>query len=1446
LFGLLLATFHLPAVQQRIVSTANNWLEKKLPVTATIGKVYIDLPYDFTVEKVYLGDLEKDTLLAADYLSVRISLLSLLEEELEISDVTLRSATANLKQLPDGSLNLDPVINAFSDTTKSAESDTTTGSFATLDLGTVNLENIYFSYQSLPAGQKIYTRSTNLSVEDIIIQLEEKHLSVGTFRISKTSVEISQGQVQQTAALPDSVNKPTATTGNAGGSGWSVQVSKVLFNENTFSYHDQQQPVTKGFDPNHLVIRSLNLDADSVYYAPDSLHAAIRNLSLLTPYNQQPVAFTLGGRVSGPLNRLLLSELTASLDTATHLTVNGKLNGLPDADKLRTDLTLDFSTSRKAIQQFTPDSLLPVQLPGRMTLQAELTGSIVSFESILTLDTEAGKLNVDATRDSSRFNGKVTADNLNLGYLLQSQQLGRTDFSTLFNGELKGEEVNLKTKGTVRRAQFNQYTYRNISLATVNGKNRLKADVKINDKNFRGEIEGNMQLDTPAYKVKAVIDTLDLQALNFSDDSMALSSRFNGNFKGNTLNTLSGQLTAETAKISTGGKTIDIKNWSVEANNNEQQTRLALKSPELVLTVDGDASPDYFTEQLTQYSKELMQTNSSTARPSAPANHTLQVKADIKDADFAIRMLPINLDKLTLNQLEATFSSHPRRLDLQFTIPELVYDNYTVDSIRLTVNGTAGTLEARTSVKQVVSPSLTLRNNQVNLDVASGILNYDASIDRKNTDSVRFRLIGNIQQREDTVINRFSDLVVNYKPWEVDTGNIQIVSADYYTGTLLVKQNNRQVAIQTRNDESVVVNISDFSLKSLNLTDEPLLGGTLKADVELFPRQDFIFSGTTSVQQLTYLTDTLGNFSARINNPEPNTYDISAQLREAHELDVTGRYMADTLGGNLELDLSIARINLDRFNYIVADYITELKGMVKGGLRVFGQPEAPEVRGSVKLADVGGIPKVLGVPLTVASEEISFTRQGITLNNFTVQDQAKNTASISGKLLTNNFNEYNLNLSLNASSFMALNTGPGDNELYYGKIILDSKGTIRGTTSLPVIDLSLNVAKGSRLTYVVPEQDDAIIERKELVRFVDRSTPANSSVTTQDSLSSNTDISGIELNTTVAVAPSTDITVIIDQEAGDQLQVTGAANLSLNMNRTGNISLSGTYEVNKGNYTFTFYEVVKRSFELKSGSTITWFGDPYNPGANLTAVYRVSASPYDLFPGNTDERLRQAQPFLVNLGISGTLLEPKLNFSLDMPEEKQRVVNGKPYAAIRQINNNPSELNKQVFSLLILKSFLSQSAFGSEGAGTEAVARSSVSKLLNSQLGKLTNSISGINLNLNVNSYQTFGNEGSAGRTDLEIGLSKQLLDNRLTVSFEKNVNLEGDEQVSDLAGDVLIEYKLTKDGTYRVTAFRKSEQGDVVDIDGEVIETGVGITFIREYDKINELFNLEKKPDFK
>jgi translocation and assembly module TamB len=87
------------------------------------------------------------------------------------------------------------------------------------------------------------------------------------------------------------------------------------------------------------------------------------------------------------------------------------------------------------------------------------------------------------------------------------------------------------------------------------------------------------------------------------------------------------------------------------------------------------------------------------------------------------------------------------------------------------------------------------------------------------------------------------------------------------------------------------------------------------------------------------------------------------------------------------------------------------------------------------------------------------------------------------------------------------------------------------------------------------------------------------------------------------------------------------------------------------------------------------------------------------------------------------------------------------------------------------------------------------------------------------------------------------LFDDRLVVKVSGNVDVEGEntqqESVTDYIGDIALEYKLTNDGRFRITGFRVSNY-DM--IDGELIETGVGLIYIKDYNTLRELFRANAK----
>src|SRR5690606_30149145 len=93
-------------------------------------------------------------------------------------------------------------------------------------------------------------------------------------------------------------------------------------------------------------------------------------------------------------------------------------------------------------------------------------------------------------------------------------------------------------------------------------------------------------------------------------------------------------------------------------------------------------------------------------------------------------------------------------------------------------------------------------------------------------------------------------------------------------------------------------------------------------------------------------------------------------------------------------------------------------------------------------------------------------------------------------------------------------------------------------------------------------------------------------------------------------------------------------------------------------------------------------------------------------------------------------------------------------------------------------------------------------------------------------------------RTDLNVDISKRFLNDRLKVTIGSDFGLEGEarenESMSNIAGDVQLDYMLSKDGRYTLRAYRKNEYQ--VALQGQIVETGVGFIITIDYDKFREI----------
>ena len=301
------------------------------------------------------------------------------------------------------------------------------------------------------------------------------------------------------------------------------------------------------------------------------------------------------------------------------------------------------------------------------------------------------------------------------------------------------------------------------------------------------------------------------------------------------------------------------------------------------------------------------------------------------------------------------------------------------------------------------------------------------------------------------------------------------------------------------------------------------------------------------------------------------------------------------------------------------------------------------------------------------------------------------------------------------------------------------------------------------------------------------------------------------------------------------------------------MSLAGQYKVEEGDYNLKLFNVIKREFVIREGSSITWTGDVANPLLDLATYYEVRTSPGPIVSAQLtgaatgDQRNYDNMVFDVVMHIKGRLMQPELNFEISMPPEEGNAV---VQARLSRLNQNESELNKQVFSLLLFKSFIQSSTSSDNSLANEinATARKGIGNLLSQQINRFSDKyIEGFDINVDIDSYSAQETRSGEGRTNVRANVSKQLFDERLTVRVggsadinQRSQNESNASAMNNIAGDVEVEYKLTPDGTYRLLGFRKTEYEDV--LDGELRKTGLGVIFNKDFYSFKNLFQREKE----
>ncbi|SNC76563.1 Family of unknown function [Hymenobacter gelipurpurascens] len=1217
---------------------------------------------------------------------------------------------------------------------------------------------------------------------------------------------------------------------------------------------------------------------DILYLAPD--------LASTAPFNTGPnQSILVSGRVNGRVGDLRVQNLELVGFRNTIIKASGRIQGLPETDRrLYTDLNIQqFTTTDADIRSLVPKGTIPAgyTLPPRITVAGTFKGrpTAMVFDTDLRATTSFG--NVAAKVDMGAgpvgqepVRATFSTQNFNVGKILNDPTIGAVTASGTLNARgLDPNQMRGKLTARVQRATYQGYTYRGIVANVDIDRNRYVIDASSKeDPNLNLDLLATVDLRNTANPTYS-IDRLNLRGANltalgfYTGGDLRVQGDLNANLSGSDLNSLNGTFSGRRIVIVNNNQPFALDSLSGRILQRTGRTEVDFASNVADVTLRGNTRLGDIATALQEHIDRYFDLPGVQYRASN-ANQQFTFEANLKNTRIVQQLVP-DLKFLSPFNLTGSFDSRAADLRLNTRIPRIVYMGYTMDSLRFNVSSDPQKLDYGLGLRQVSQDtSLRLPNPSIKGSIANNKVGTHLRI-AENDSSTMLDLAGALQVFNQGQAYGFSfdpKLVLSNQQWTVAPNN----EVRYTTATGAIRaenvrlsQGDQVVALQTLAGAQypLQVNLTRLDInglaKAAGMTDS-LVAGTVNGQAVAFslgqPKQ--AFTANMNLTGFAYNKTPIGDVALQATNPTPDRYNVDARLTNKEGMDVqaVGYYLA-TPPSPIQFAVNVNQLDLKIIEPFSLGQLQQMGGGVAGQLNVTGTVSQPDIAGTLTTTpDATFTLTQLGAPYFLVSQPIAFTDQGIGFNNFVVKDSLGNQAVINGAIRTRDYvTDFRFDLEATTENFLAVQNAQRDNPLFWGKLLVDSDSRITGNLNLPIVRTRARVAEGSHLFVGIPTDDPVKVERDGIVEFIDKSAPLDSLLARKVPLDTAETAAGYDIQAVVTVTDKTPFTIVVDEASGDNLLVRANGTLNTAIDRTGNITLTGRLDVADGKYQMSLYDLASREFDIAPGSSITWSGDPYNAQTNVTALYRVRAAPAELISaqGVADETqsalARNPVPFVVDLKVTGELMKPVIGFDVRLPEDSRTDLRGpieNRLAELRQPSRE-SDLNKQVFSLLVLGRFLADDPFQSSGGNVVAEQlRGSASQVLTQQLNNLTGSyLSNLGVELGVNSYGDFSSGQEKTRTDLNVAVRRQLLNNRLTVRLGTDVPLGGGNQgstgqnaggISAFAGDVSVEYNVLANGRIRLRAFRNNSYSD---IDGQFVRNGASLVFQRDYQNLADLF---------
>lgn len=1201
------------------------------------------------------------------------------------------------------------------------------------------------------------------------------------------------------------------------------------------------------------------------------------------PLRQLPISIVnISGAAKGTVADLEVNNFDIT-DGFSKAKGDIKIKGLPDIDNTMFSWTNgELFTTGNSIFKYAPELKDNKDVNFKVIQYAyfkgDFSGKLQDFNVKGNLTTNVGSINTDLnmkmySNQKPYYAGKLSSKSFDIGLLLNQSTLGKTTFDATFDGnDFDVSKTNVKANIMFQELELNGYTYRNINTDGVFDKNKFDGKLFLNDSNISLGFYGVVDFSDKDIKIKAKANLLssNLKALNFVEVPTTLSADFDLDCSGNTIDDFVGIAKLYNINLLRHNQRMDLDSVNIESYKIQDEKHIDISSNLLTGNVLGQYELSKMPNALQYYFSNYLPNYIS--KPSTfDVNQNVKFNIQTHHIDAFLRAFTLYASGFDNSNFEGSFNTSEQTLKLKALVPYGKVANVKIYNSSLSSEGGFKNIKTNIDIEKfIVGNNLLTTSLKLESNVHSDTIQYKV-VTQSDEQIGTATILGSIVAENDNLIAAFqpSEFYLNNAKWEIAANNRIFYNPNKLeVNNLLLTSGLQQIRVNTdifKENNPLLISLKNIDIAALAGLNKDIsaykLEGRINGDVgvenilsNLKLNTNLEANGVKLLEDSIGLIKLIGSYD--VNNSNLKIDSNTGIYNDYFKLLTHGYVYLDTSNRQqLNLKVNLNNLPLKILTPLLDGYASNLDGIINGSLSVGGNIQNPFFDGQWSLKNILARVDYTGSIYSIPSGKINFSKQQILLDSIELFDVYNNKALVTGNVSFKDLVNPRLNLRLKSDELEVVNLKENENELFYGHVIANTDFSVSGSISNMNMSVNAKPIKKSKLfipynaagdhstsTYITFKKLGAVQE-KPLLKQVNK----------------------LSIKISAVLNNFLDLALILDPSTGDQITANGNGNLTIDVPANEDYSMFGTYIIDKGGYVFTFRQILSRTFNINSESTITFGGALDNTRLNVRATYPTTTRLYDLLDASKarmlspkeEEDAKASQPVNVNLFMTGTLTAPELNYEIELQEK--RSLGTTAFAELNRINtSDKTALTNQVSALLLLGSFIPSQGISNTMAVTGAkntmgdMLASQMSPVLTSALNKM---LGDKNLQVLLQ-YKSFGQDAlstqnigaisSETRNQVKFGVKKNYFDDRLSLqvssAYDWGRPTSNNQNTSsfNIAGDFRAQYQLTEEGGLSLVAFRTSNYD--IYYGNNIARTGVGISYRKSFDNFYEFIHSKKR----